>query len=163
MRYFRKEGKVVITGEHDVNKKWISELRSQPACPHQLKRDTTGGSFGRTQIVPRFLIEGWKREEFDQLFSPESTVGAEVIKAVLSVLKKYKFDGMVLDAGYINLRGPIRSGAINFLQTLGDSLKAESMLFVLVIPVRPIFCPSSPLSSRFYLLLQCLGPSKVFF
>lgn len=127
----------------------MAEVRSQPACPHRLKRDTTGGSFGRTQIVPRIIIDGWSSEDFDNLFNPSHPLGADVIKAALAFVKKHNFDGIVLDAGYISFRLPHRDAIIGFVSQLGDALRAESRLFVLVVPVRPtlaISIVSPPLS-----------------
>lgn len=162
MHILRKGGKVTVSGEHDINTKWLSEMKSVPTCPHRVKRDRAGG-FGRTQIVPRFLIEGWSREEFGQLFNPQHTFGDEVIQTVLVFLRKHNFDGMVLDSGHINLRVPHRDAIIAFFNRWGDALRADGKLFILVIPVRPPIS-STPRSKLLYLrntscsLLSILTP-----
>jgi chitinase domain-containing protein 1 len=127
-------GKVSVTGEHDINAKWVTEIRESKPCPHRLKRDDNGNHFPRTQILPRFLIEGWTLEGYQALFTADGPVAKQFLKLLVSTVQQHDFDGLVLDAGYLNLRSPWRGGLIALMKSLGRALHQEGKLFVLVIP-----------------------------
>jgi hypothetical protein len=111
-------------------------MKETPVCPHRVKRDDTGSHFPRTMILPRFLVEGWALEAYQALFAPKSEVAKRFVELLVSTVNQHDFDGLVLDAGYLNARAPWREHLIAVLRSLGDKLHQDGKLFVLVIPVR---------------------------
>jgi chitinase domain-containing protein 1 len=51
-------GKYVLTGEHDVDKGWMEEVRGT---------DSNGETVGR--ILPRFAVDGWTKEAYEELIT----------------------------------------------------------------------------------------------
>lgn len=45
-----------MSGEHDVDKSWMEEVRSE---------DSEGNTVGR--ILPRFAVEQWDRDAYEEL------------------------------------------------------------------------------------------------
>jgi len=131
-----QEGRLLFNGEADINVSWLKELKEAPTCPHRVKRDDTGPSFPKMQILPRFLVEGWDLDGYQALFAPKSALAKKFIDLLVSTVRKLSFDGLVLDAGYLNARAPWREHLIAVMRSLGAALHKENKLFVLVIPVR---------------------------
>lgn len=129
----------MLTGEHDVDKKWMNDLQNAKNCPHRLQRDDTGHHFPGTLVVPRFHVEGWTLEAYQALFTPGSPTFKKFVDLVALSLQSHHLDGFVLDAGYLNFRAPWRDGMIALFKALGEATKVQSKLFILVVPVR--FCP----------------------
>ena len=107
-------------------------------CPHRAKRDGLAINFPGTKILPRFLIEGWGMDGYQALFSADSPLAKKFIDMLLSTVTQFSFDGLVLDAGYLNMRAPWRPHLISVLKSLAKALHEKDLLFVLVIPVRSI-------------------------
>lgn len=133
-----------MNGEADINTSWLAELKENPVCPHRVKRDSPGASFPKMQVLPRFLVEGWDLEGYQALFAPKSAVAKRFVELLVSTVRKHSFDGLVLDAGYLNARAPWRDQLMEVMRSLGDALHKENKLFVLVIPVRPFSSLLSP-------------------
>lgn len=154
----------MLTGEHDVDKKWMKEVQTAKDCPHRLQRDDTGHHFPNTLVVPRFHVDGWTLEAYQALFTPDSSIFKKFVDLVSLSLQSHQLDGFVLDAGYLNFRAPWRAGMIALFKALGAATKAQSKLFILVVPVR--FLPKAgcnALSNAFRREMVWGGQKFIFF
>jgi hypothetical protein len=128
-----------LNGDHDIRQSWVDGIRKadqEKVCPHRAKRDGLSAKFPNTKILPRFLIEGWGIEGYQALFAAKSPLAKKFIDLLVSTVTEHSFDGLVLDAGYLNARAPWRPNLIAVLTTLAKRLHDKNLLFVLVIPVR---------------------------
>ena len=53
--------KYSLTGEHDVDRSWMEEVRST---------DSAGEVVGR--ILPRFAVEGWDKDAYEEIITSQS-------------------------------------------------------------------------------------------
>lgn len=67
-----------ITGEHDVDKSWMEEVRST---------DTEGNIVGR--ILPRFAVEQWDRDAYEELIASASA--QEELARIIIAQVKYSY------------------------------------------------------------------------
>ncbi|BBN17918.1 chitinase domain-containing protein 1 [Marchantia polymorpha subsp. ruderalis] len=118
-----------LHGRHDVDQKWISDVRQ-------------GGS---PKIVPRVVLEGYPT---DMLTKEEER--EEAIDAITSEVTKMQFDGIVLEAwslwrGYRLLQDSnLRQKALEFIKLLGMELhttkspkRKSGDLFQLILVIPP--------------------------
>eukprot|EP00761_Pharyngomonas_kirbyi_P008469 gb/GECH01008480.1/.p1 GENE.gb/GECH01008480.1/~~gb/GECH01008480.1/.p1 ORF type:complete len:418 (+),score=108.15 gb/GECH01008480.1/:1-1254(+) len=140
-----KKGKLSISGEHDVDKGWIEEVRQ-----NSIKQ------IGKPpRIVPRFTIDHstWTSSELSKLLiHPQSSsssssssapsptgLARRLSAAIAQVIERHGFDGVVFEWGYIPVH-QVRQGAVAFLNELKNRLSSGSgprhneKTLVLVIP-----------------------------
>jgi hypothetical protein len=69
--------KYELTGEHDVDKSWMEQVRST---------DTEGHIVGR--ILPRFAVEHWDRDAYEELITSPSAQ-EELIRIIIAQVKYF--------------------------------------------------------------------------
>lgn len=125
--------KYKITGTHDVDAKWMREVKRKGA-----------------KIVPRLLFDGWLPQQIEEL--QDAKAREKIVKLIANVVKKYGFDGIVLE-GWIQL---IASGhvelAVEFIELLSIKLRELEKDFILVIPA--LRGPQTIFGSKHFDLLE---------
>ncbi|VDN09477.1 unnamed protein product [Dibothriocephalus latus] len=106
-----------VEGLHDIDSSWMSAVR---------------GANQDVKILPRLIFDGWTETNYQKLFR---TSGAQstCISAILPVLKKYKFDGIVLEI-WMQHSGTSHEELMLFIRRLSRSLHDDQMSIVLAIP-----------------------------
>ncbi|KAF7993622.1 hypothetical protein HCN44_010217 [Aphidius gifuensis] len=107
---------------HDVQEKWLKDIRTANDAIHQLK------------VLPRLLFENWKPKEIINLHKNEAR-RAQLVQALIETAKKHKFHGYVLEIWI----GFYYSGVdtriiIDLIKSLSEELKKNNLQVVLVIP-----------------------------
>ncbi|KAE8748253.1 hypothetical protein FOCC_FOCC005092 [Frankliniella occidentalis] len=124
--------KYKISGTHDIDSNWMSDVKK-----HDVK------------MVPRILLDGWTPQHIQELEGQAAR--DKVIKLITNLIKKYDFDGIVLE-GWMQL---ISSGnvvsAMEFVKLLSIKLQTLNKDFILVIP--PIRGPQTIFGNRHFDLL----------
>lgn len=92
---------------------------------------TSSGAAKPLQIVPRFILDGWDQENFQNLVFNE-TRWRLLSEAILDVVTERSFDGVVFESGASYALGPP-------LTTLSEVLHAKDKLLILVMP--PVRAP----------------------
>ncbi|XP_053383111.1 chitinase domain-containing protein 1-like [Mercenaria mercenaria] len=118
-------GAFMITGGHDVDKGWVSEV-------------TKGKS---TKMVPRILFDGWTGADYQALFSSEDTM-EDCIDAIIKFIKDYKFDGVVVEI-WSQLGGSAKTELVHFLIHMAENFHNNNKELILVIPP-PVYDRNSP-------------------
>jgi hypothetical protein len=125
-----------MSGEHDVDKSWMEEVRG---------KDAEGNIVGR--ILPRFAVEQWDRDAYEELIT-NVAAQEELTRIIIEQIKyfflpprvrirfnlrKHEFDGIVME-----LAVPQYMEA--FISLLADKIHAlprEKRLVVVIPPFRP--------------------------
>jgi len=108
-----------ITGIHDIDHEWVREVRKR-------------GKRSQVKIVPRILFDGWSSDDFYALFTT-GTEPKELTKTIVTSLKAYKFDGVVLEV-WSQLGGQAKKALHMLVKLLGEALTKTDLKFILVIP-----------------------------
>jgi hypothetical protein len=66
-----------VSGEHDVDVGWMEEVRGT---------DSRGEPIGR--ILPRFALEGWNKEAYQELAS-EQTAQTELVRVLVEQVRYF--------------------------------------------------------------------------
>ncbi|XP_052765098.1 chitinase domain-containing protein 1-like [Mya arenaria] len=113
----RKPGGVFhITGDHDIDKGWISDI-------------TKGKT---TKMVPRLLFDGWTATDYGALFASEDAI-EDCIQVILDIVKEYKFDGLVVEI-WSQFGGKAKKELVHFLTHFAEMFHEHNKEFILVIP-----------------------------
>ncbi|KAI3381666.1 hypothetical protein SNEBB_004563 [Seison nebaliae] len=133
------KGKYSVDGEHDIDKSWLNKIR-------KLK-----GKFDKKlKITPRLVIgdNDWSKDDYTAILSTSIASESELNgfgKRILDLIKKYKFDGIVLEM-WNQLGGKKNRLAINhILSHCYDTLKEfddEQTITIVVPPVTENFFDS---------------------
>jgi chitinase domain-containing protein 1 len=106
-----------ITGVHDIDAGWISELRK--GCSRKDSTNTVKTGTGCPRIVPRLI---WEIQRLDP------TVLDAALDAISGIVARHAFDGIVLE-------GPVHSAVFRgFIARLSSALHAAGAILVLVLP-----------------------------
>lgn len=109
-------GRYAIEGKHDIDQKWMSEVTKTKSV----------------NLVPRILFDGWKGNDFHNLFSSEEEQ-QECIQTLLDVVEENKFHGIVLEV-WSQMGGHRPSELIHFLGHLGEAFQSKKRKLILVLP-----------------------------
>jgi len=115
----KPSGTFHVTGTHDIDHDWVQEVK-------------TNGKRNQVKIVPRVLFDGWSSDDYYSLFTT-GTEPKELTKTIITSLKAYKFDGVVLEV-WSQLGGQGRKALHMLVKLLGEALAKADLKFVLVIP-----------------------------
>lgn len=95
------------------------------------KATASSGAVKPLQIVPRFILDGWDQDNFQNLVFNE-TRWRLLSDAIMSVVTERSFDGVVFESGASYALGPP-------LTKLSEVLHAKDKLLILVMP--PVRAP----------------------
>ncbi|KAI8328510.1 glycoside hydrolase superfamily [Chlamydoabsidia padenii] len=112
----RISGKLVITGEHDVDRSWMDQVRG--------KSNSVGDMIG--QIVPLIQFHGWQLNDY-QHFMNDGQDQRQLNEVIIEQVRKHGFDGITLECGY-----PMPLGV--YLKSLADELHRINKKLILVLP-----------------------------
>jgi len=105
-----------IVGGHDVDTNWMKDIR------------TNAGDWP-VKIIPRFNAANWRQGDYKRFLS-ETNLYPLVAQAIIDEVKKFSFDGIVLEIqGAEEYLLPFVSGLSSLLKSIDPKL-----VFVLVIP-----------------------------
>lgn len=127
-----------------MDQKWVRAVRDlevTQSCPHRVKRDASATTITNTKIIPRFLIDGFDLTAYEDLFAADGQLAMKFADLLVKTVRQYDFDGLVLDAGYLNFRTPWREQMIKTMILVSKRLHEHNLIFTLVIPVRRAFLP----------------------
>lgn len=114
----RDVNKYEITGTHDIDRKWLGEVRKGNP---------------KIRIDVRIFFDGWTIQDFTALFSKIREQEA-LAKAVTDVCLTYKFDGIVLEL-WSQVGGSVHSEIlVDFVKLVAKILEAKSLDLILVVP-----------------------------
>eukprot|EP00111_Clytia_hemisphaerica_P025037 TCONS_00073716-protein len=106
-----------IKGTHDIDEKWIRDVRNKN---HLAK------------IVPRMLLDGWSLEGFVSLFS-QSQYMYKFVDTIVNFVDERNLDGIVLEI-WSQLGGNYKSEASQLIKELGEAMMSRKQKLILVIP-----------------------------
>ncbi|CAH8499279.1 unnamed protein product [Schistosoma mattheei] len=106
-----------VTGIPEINTEWLSEIRT-------VNPDV--------KIVPRFSFGPWEDRDYAATLKDVPKTD-KCIRNVINILKKYNFDGAVIEI-WAQFSGVESQSLIDFIVRLSDNLHSNGKLFVLVIP-----------------------------
>ncbi|KAH9585452.1 Chitinase domain-containing protein 1, variant 4 [Schistosoma haematobium] len=106
-----------VTGIPEINTEWLSEIRT-------VNPDV--------KIVPRFSFGPWEDRDYAATLKDVPKTD-KCIRNVINILKKYNFDGAVIEI-WAQFSGVELQSLIDFIVRLSDNLHSNGKLFVLVIP-----------------------------
>ncbi|PRP81229.1 chitinase domain-containing protein 1-like [Planoprotostelium fungivorum] len=115
-----KGSSFILEGDHNVDSEWMTEVKDG-GCQEGFK----------TNMVPRFLFDGWDSKAYMQLIQVP-TQQTKLIEKIIATCQKFKFDGIVLEGGALLPREYI-SALLPFYKKLGKSLHGASLKYVLVV------------------------------
>ena len=113
-----QEHPYVVMGTHDVDKKWLQDVRK--ASPD-------------VKIIPRVLFDKWSADDYVRLFSDAWRVDAIAKLLTGTVVAKHGFDGVVLEV-WSQLGGQAKPQITAVVERLGKAVRSREKTFVLVIP-----------------------------
>jgi len=114
---FKGSKKYKVSGLHDADQGWM----------HAVKQKNPSA-----KIVPRVLFDGWTSSHFDVLFSSDKELDA-MTTTIISTIKDNHMDGIVLEI-WSQMPPKKSKQAIHVISYLGDHMKKEDLMFVLVVP-----------------------------
>ncbi|KAJ3262464.1 Chitinase domain-containing protein 1 [Chytriomyces hyalinus] len=114
----RAVGQFDLSGAHDVDQGWIKEVTAPV--------ETANGETMTPKMVPRFIIEGFAKDDLIAL-SEQKEHGDAIAKMIVAECKKQKHDGFVLEFVY-SAYTPL------FVSALSRAAKKAELQFFLVIP-----------------------------
>jgi chitinase domain-containing protein 1 len=150
------EGVYEIEGDQEYDEKWINQIKYGNKAG---KKKNDGIKVPK--IVPRFKFYNWEQEDYVALIHGESA-SREILNLsdeIFAIVRKYKFDGIVLEADvpqymeqfiratakYLRERGymvilvipslhqiPVEQGVMKFTKKLYDSLSNDVDYFALM-------------------------------
>eukprot|EP00095_Tigriopus_kingsejongensis_P008366 snap_masked-scaffold856_size87843-processed-gene-0.3 protein:Tk08366 transcript:snap_masked-scaffold856_size87843-processed-gene-0.3-mRNA-1 annotation:"chitinase domain-containing protein 1 precursor" len=104
-------------GLHDIDQGWMGEAkRANPTL----------------KILPRVLFDKWTGPDYMRLFE-SAEEKAEVARFLRQSVEQYGFDGLVLEL-WSQFGGQVKSEASQVVEAIGQELRANGLMFVLVIP-----------------------------
>lgn len=106
-----------IQGTHDIDKKWMSEVR----------KNAPG-----LKIIPRVLFDKWTGQDYMNLFRDAWRVDA-IAKLIGKTVTKHSFDGVVLEV-WSQLGGQAKPQLTSVVKAVGKAVRGRDKTFVLVIP-----------------------------
>ncbi|KAI9491322.1 glycoside hydrolase superfamily [Zychaea mexicana] len=109
--YYIEAHEFMLIGEHDVDENWIKEVRDG----------------GGAKIVPRFQFRNWEFQDYQSFVSNAEEEASKVVDIIMNQVRKYGFDGIVLECGYPTFF-PV------FVQQLSTALHASGKQFIIVLP-----------------------------
>lgn len=128
--------KYEFSGEHDVDKEWMEDVRGV---------DAEGNTVGR--ILPRFAVDYWDREAYEELVT-SAIAQEELTRGIIEQVKyvspsckkeadwrKHGFDGIVMEVA-------VPQYMEAFISLLADKihgLPGDKRLVVVIPPYRPGF------------------------
>lgn len=116
----RHAGRNVITGDHDIDQGWIKDVRK-------------AGKSSNVKVVPRVIMEGWHRDDFEEIVNSEVKRG-EVTNDILGIIKKHNLDGIVLEVwSQIPTQGIIERFP-RVVRDIAQKIRKAGFVFILVIP-----------------------------
>lgn len=118
-------GAFVITGGHDIDKGWVSDVKKSKS----------------TKMVPRILFDGWSGKDYQALFSSEDVI-EDCIDTILDFIKENRFDGVVVEI-WSQFGGNAKKELVHFLSHMADSFHNANKELILVIPP-PVYDKNSP-------------------
>lgn len=98
-----KENKPVVAGTHDIDRRWIQDMR--------------GGDGNGPAIVPRVVYERNKLTSTDVPL---------IISDLLTLCEKHAFDGVVFEI-------PVVEGTMDLLLQMGEAFQDTNKLLLLVL------------------------------
>jgi len=104
-----------IQGEHDVDRGWISEVKSTGA-----------------KVVPRLIFEKWSPKILKQLLENEQII-KQLTSQIAKVVKRHDLDGITIEI-WSSIQDAGREPVAHFLHHLADALHADDKILILVIP-----------------------------
>eukprot|EP01099_Mayorella_cantabrigiensis_P007085 TRINITY_DN6127_c0_g1_i1.p1 TRINITY_DN6127_c0_g1~~TRINITY_DN6127_c0_g1_i1.p1 ORF type:complete len:427 (-),score=98.36 TRINITY_DN6127_c0_g1_i1:157-1437(-) len=117
--HFNK-GETVVRGDHNVDRGWMEDVKT--AYP----------SYPSPAIIPRFSFDGWGAQDLDDLFKTTSKRD-KLIENILIQATQHKFDGIVVDVGYIPY-SQFGDSLVEFISSLSTQIHQLDLLLVWVIP-----------------------------
>ena len=98
----------MIQGTHDIDKKWMSDVRkSAPGL----------------KVIPRVLFDKWTGQDYINLFRDGWRVDA-VAKLITKTVTKQGFDGVVLEV-WSQLGGQAKPQLTSVIKAIGKALRAK--------------------------------------
>jgi chitinase domain-containing protein 1 len=116
------DDKIIVGGRQNIDRGWMADVRNTQLCPTR-----------KIRIVPRFHLEGWDFPSLRTLFSADKTRMNALIQSVVSECVNQNFDGLVLDAEYLDV-SQFGEHLLFFLIDLANKLHDHQKEFILVIP-----------------------------
>jgi len=117
----RENDRFVVKGQHDIDQGWIQEVR-----------DNKGKFKGGPKIVPRYLFENWSLADYKELLS-RSDLMQSVASLLSSEVKKYEFDGAVLDFSYLSM-SDLGAPYVEFIAAISTQFRKNKHELILVVP-----------------------------
>ncbi|KOC66080.1 Chitinase domain-containing protein 1 [Habropoda laboriosa] len=107
---------------HDVQKKWLKEIRTANNEGHSVK------------VLTRVLFEHWSINDIIKLYSDTHRLTA-VISALIDTAKNFHFDGYVLEIwNQFVLAGVDTQIVISLIQSIAQQLKKNNLDTILAVP-----------------------------
>ena len=98
----------MIQGTHDIDKKWMSDVRkSAPGL----------------KVIPRVLFDKWTGQDYINLFRDGWRVDA-IAKLITKTVTKQGFDGVVLEV-WSQLGGQAKPQLTSVVKAIGKALRAK--------------------------------------
>ncbi|PAA67508.1 hypothetical protein BOX15_Mlig024979g1, partial [Macrostomum lignano] len=116
LRPGKSETGFVITGDHDIDQGWIRSVKSAR----------------KVAIVPRIIFESWTSQDFHRLLTNQYVANG-CAQTVVNFLKKYSFDGAVLEV-WSMLGGHRNKELAHFVRHLAEDMHENGQLLILVVP-----------------------------
>lgn len=113
--------------------------KEDEAWYQRLQKPTTSSGAARPlQIVPRFILDGWDQDNFQNLIFNE-TRWRLLSEAIMDVVAERSYDGVVFESGATYALGPP-------LTKLSEVLHAKDKLLILVMP--PVRAPGDGMTDE---------------
>jgi len=110
------DGRYLISGQHDVDVKWVEDLQSSGA-----------------KVLPRVLFDGWTGKDYVELFQSDDLLRMAAKTIAKTVLEELKLDGVVLEL-WSQLGGQGRPQLAQVARAVAEAVRSLGGIFVLVIP-----------------------------
>ncbi|XP_011303310.1 chitinase domain-containing protein 1 [Fopius arisanus] len=121
---------------HDVQKKWLKEMKSLNDGNHTVR------------ILPRLLFEEWTPDEIATL-SNDNQKKTQLVSALAETAKAFQFHGYVLEIwNQFVFTGVKTKVVVNLIKFLGKRLKSKNLEVILAIP--PARGPENQIFSQAY-------------
>ncbi|XP_033334518.2 chitinase domain-containing protein 1 isoform X2 [Megalopta genalis] len=107
---------------HDVQKRWMKEMRAANNAKHQVK------------ILPRVLFEHWSIDDIIGLYS-DTHKQIDLISSLVDTAKAFHFDGYVLEMwNQFVLTGVEAQIVVSIIQSVAQKLKENNFDTILAVP-----------------------------
>jgi len=124
-----ENGVAVIKGDHNIDKGWVRDVKAN----------------SNTKILPRFTPDG--QEAYSAIIDWEK--GIPLVEQMVEIVRENKFDGLILDTGFLGLRVPqmeFYNSLLAVLKKLSQDLHRNKLLLFLVEP--PLLDDTNPNSPK---------------